>query len=104
MRSWSSSLGLLGVRSSSRCALGVVLLLVVRPRRIFAISECRASSGRSSLSIITFYPDEDVLRAASVRAARSDRRDSEIVEEALRAYLGFDVVEGNRIPPMTETS
>jgi hypothetical protein len=42
---------------------------------------------------VTFYLDEDVLRAARVRAARSDRRDSEIVEEALRAYLGFDVVE-----------
>jgi hypothetical protein len=43
---------------------------------------------------VTLYVDEDVLRAARVRAARSDRRDSEIVEEALRAYLGFDVVEG----------
>jgi hypothetical protein len=42
---------------------------------------------------VTFYVDEDVLRAARVSAARSDRRDSEIVEEALRAYLGFDVVE-----------
>ena len=42
---------------------------------------------------VTFYVDEDVLRAARVRAARSDRRDSEIVEDALRAYLGFDVVE-----------
>jgi hypothetical protein len=43
---------------------------------------------------VTFYLDEDVLRAARVRAARSDRRDSEVVEAALRAYLGFDVVEG----------
>ena len=45
---------------------------------------------------VTFYLDEGVLRAARVRAARSDRSDrsdSEIVEEALRAYLGFDVVE-----------
>jgi hypothetical protein len=42
---------------------------------------------------VTFYLDEDVLRAARVRAARSDRRDSEIVEEALRSYLGFDVLE-----------
>jgi len=41
----------------------------------------------------TFYLDEDVLRAMRVRAARSDRRDSDIVEEALRRYLGFDVVE-----------
>jgi hypothetical protein len=42
---------------------------------------------------VPFYVAEDVLRAARVRAARSDRRDSEVVEEALRAYLGFDVVE-----------
>ena len=42
---------------------------------------------------VTLYVDEDVLRAARVRAARTDKRDSEVVEEALRAYLGFDVVE-----------
>lgn len=42
---------------------------------------------------VTLYLDEDVLRAARVSAARSDRRDSEVVEQALRAYLGFDVVE-----------
>lgn len=35
---------------------------------------------------VTLYLDEDVLRAA-----RRDRRDSEIVEDALRAYLGFEV-------------
>jgi hypothetical protein len=42
----------------------------------------------------TFYVTEDLLRATRVRAARSDRRDSEIIEDALRAYLGWDVVEG----------
>jgi hypothetical protein len=42
---------------------------------------------------VTLYLDEDVLRAARVQAARSDRRDSEVVEAALRAHLGFDVVE-----------
>jgi len=42
---------------------------------------------------VTFYLDQDVLRAARVRAARSDRRASEIVEEALRQFLGFDIVE-----------
>ena len=42
---------------------------------------------------VTFYLDDEVLRAARVRAARMDRRDSEVVEAALRAYLGFDVVE-----------
>ena len=49
--------------------------------------------GVPSKKKVTFYLDEDVLRAARVRAARSDRRDSDIVEEALRAYLGFNVVE-----------
>jgi hypothetical protein len=42
---------------------------------------------------VTFYVDEDVLRAARVRAARTDQRDSDVVEEALRAFLGFDAVE-----------
>jgi hypothetical protein len=42
---------------------------------------------------VTLYLDEGVLRAARVRAARTDKRDSEVVEDALRAYLGFDVVE-----------
>jgi hypothetical protein len=41
---------------------------------------------------VTVYVDEDVIRAARVRAARTDKRDSEVVEEALRAYLGFDVL------------
>ena len=42
---------------------------------------------------VTLYVDEGVLRAARVRAARTDKRDSEVVEDALRSYLGFDVVE-----------
>ena len=42
---------------------------------------------------VTVYLDEDVLRAARVRAARTDRRDSQVVEDALRSYLGFEVVE-----------
>src|SRR5436190_4063247 len=42
---------------------------------------------------VTFYLDQDLLRAARVRAARSDRGDSEIVEDALRAFLGFDVLD-----------
>ena len=42
---------------------------------------------------VTFYLPEDLVRAARVRAARSDQRDSEVVEAALRAYLGYDVVE-----------
>jgi hypothetical protein len=42
---------------------------------------------------VTVYVDVDVLRAARVRAARDDARDSDVMERALRAYLGFDVVE-----------
>ena len=42
---------------------------------------------------VTLYLDEDVLRAARVRAARTDKRDSEVVEDALRSYLGFEAVE-----------
>ena len=42
---------------------------------------------------VTLYVDEGVLRAARVRAARTDKRDSEVVEEALRSYLGYGVVE-----------
>jgi hypothetical protein len=34
------------------------------------------------------YVDEEVLPAA-----RTDKRDSEVVEAALRDYLGFEVVE-----------
>jgi hypothetical protein len=41
---------------------------------------------------VTLYVDADVMRAARVRAARTEKRDSEVVEEALRAYLGFDVL------------
>lgn len=42
---------------------------------------------------VTFYISEDVLRAAKVSAARTDRRDSEVVEKALREYLGFGVLD-----------
>lgn len=42
---------------------------------------------------VTLYIEADVLRAARVRAARLDQRDSDVVEDALRAYLGFDTIE-----------
>ena len=37
--------------------------------------------------------DDEVLRAVRVRAARSGRRDSDVIEEALRRDLGLDVLE-----------
>ena len=41
----------------------------------------------------TLTVDADVLRAVKVRAARSGRGDSEIIEEALRRDLGLDLLE-----------
>jgi hypothetical protein len=43
---------------------------------------------RTTLSI-----DSDVLRATRIAAARSERRDSELVEDALRSYLGLEVID-----------
>lgn len=37
--------------------------------------------------------DEEVLRAVKVRAARTGRRDSEVIEEALRRELGLDLLD-----------
>lgn len=41
----------------------------------------------------TVYVDEDVLRSARVFAARKDLKDSEVVERALRQFLGMDLLE-----------
>jgi hypothetical protein len=37
--------------------------------------------------------DERVMRAVRVKAARTGRRDSDVIEEALRQDLGFDLLE-----------
>ena len=37
--------------------------------------------------------DEDVLRAVKVKAARTGKGDSEVIEEALRKDLGFDLLD-----------
>jgi metal-responsive CopG/Arc/MetJ family transcriptional regulator len=37
--------------------------------------------------------DEDVLRAVKVKAARTGKGDSEVIEEALRRDLGFDLLD-----------
>jgi hypothetical protein len=44
-------------------------------------------------SKVTVYLDPDVLRATRVQAARTGKRDSDVVEEALREYLGLAVVD-----------
>ena len=41
---------------------------------------------------VTYVLDEDVVRAARVHAARTDQRDSDVAEAALRAYLGLDLL------------
>ncbi len=46
------------------------------------------SKRRTTLTI-----DEDVLRAVKVRAARTGRGDGEVIEEAVRRYLGLDLLE-----------
>lgn len=40
----------------------------------------------------TLTIDEDVLRAVRVRAARTGRRDSEVIEEAVCRDLGLELV------------
>ena len=40
----------------------------------------------------TIYIDENVLRAVKVRAARKGQKEYEVFDEALRAFLGLDVV------------
>lgn len=42
---------------------------------------------------LTVYLTPETARAARVRAARADRRDSEVIEEALRQYLGLAALE-----------
>jgi metal-responsive CopG/Arc/MetJ family transcriptional regulator len=46
------------------------------------------SKTRTTLTI-----DETVLRAVKVRAARTGKGDSEVIEEAVRAHLGLDLLD-----------
>lgn len=41
----------------------------------------------------TLTVEEAVLRAVKVRAARAGKGDSEVIEEALRRELGFDLLD-----------
>jgi len=41
----------------------------------------------------TLTVDADVLRAVKVKAARTGKGDSEVIEEALRRDLGLDLLE-----------
>jgi hypothetical protein len=61
------------------------------------------SKVRTTLTI-----DQEVLRAIKVRAARTGRGDSEVIEEALRRDLGLDLLEqlwaSNRMPEEEATA
>lgn len=46
------------------------------------------SKVRTTLTI-----EDEVLRAVKVRAARTGKRDSEVIEDALRRQLGFDLLD-----------
>jgi len=46
------------------------------------------SKTRTTLTI-----DKEVLRAVKVRAARTGKGDSEVIEEAVRAHLGLDLLD-----------
>jgi hypothetical protein len=41
----------------------------------------------------TLTVDEDVLRAVRIKAARTGKRDSEVIEESLRRDLGIGLME-----------
>jgi hypothetical protein len=41
----------------------------------------------------TLTIEEDVLRAVKIRAARTGKGDSEVIEEALRRELGLDLLD-----------
>jgi hypothetical protein len=41
----------------------------------------------------TLTIDEEILRAVKVRAARTGKGDSQVIEEALRRDLGLDLLE-----------
>jgi Ribbon-helix-helix protein, copG family len=41
----------------------------------------------------TLTIDEEVLRAVRVRGARTGKGDSQVIEEALRRDLGFDLLD-----------
>jgi len=52
----------------------------------------------------TLTVDEDVLRAVRIKAARTGKRDSEVIEESLRRDLGLDELERiwARVKPLPE--
>lgn len=48
--------------------------------------------------------DEEVFRAVKIKAARTGKRDSQVIEESLRRDLGLDELEDiwSRVKPVDE--
>ena len=44
----------------------------------------------------TIYVDEELLRGAKILAARSGKKDYEVLEDALRSHLGVEVLHAVR--------
>ncbi len=61
------------------------------------------SKVRTTLTI-----EQDVLRAVKIRAARTGKGESEVIEEALKRDLGLDLLERlwaeNRVPEKEATA
>jgi gamma-glutamyl:cysteine ligase YbdK (ATP-grasp superfamily) len=58
------------------------------------------SKARTTVSL-----DEDVFRAVKIKAARTGKRDSEVIEESLRRDLGLDDLADiwAKVTPVTES-
>lgn len=54
---------------------------------------CRRHNDGMARRATTLYLDDEVLQAARVVAARSHRDESAVIEDAVRRYVGLDVVE-----------
>jgi hypothetical protein len=52
----------------------------------------------------TLTLDEEVFRAVKIKAARTGRRDSQVIEESLRRDLGLDAMRDlwDRVDPVPE--
>jgi Ribbon-helix-helix protein, copG family len=60
--------------------------------------------GQTTKTRTTLTVDEDVLRAVRVKAARTGKRDSQVIEEALRRDLGLDALQDiwSKVSPAPE--
>jgi hypothetical protein len=53
----------------------------------------RRHDGTMTKRKTTVYLDEEVLREARIQAARTGQKDSELIESAVRTYLGLDILD-----------